>query len=144
MLAESAGNPSARSPAGAMGLMQLMPGTAAELRCDDPFNPEKNIRAGVEYDAQCLAKVCTVLGVPFPEPVESAQSRDPYRFMLASYNGGFGYVLAAIKEARAPGLPLVDWATFAAVLPRVTVRGRHPDSKQIFGYVEKILPAVPA
>ncbi|MCC5967787.1 MAG: transglycosylase SLT domain-containing protein, partial [Natronohydrobacter sp.] len=51
---ESAGNPRAVSHAGAMGLMQVMPGTWAELRAahqlvDDPFDPRDNILAGAAY-----------------------------------------------------------------------------------------------
>ena len=54
MEAESAGNPRAVSHAGAMGLMQIMPGTWAELRAahrlgDDPFDPRDNILAGTAY-----------------------------------------------------------------------------------------------
>ncbi len=54
MEVESAGNPRAVSHAGAMGLMQIMPGTWAELRethrlGDDPFNPRENILAGAAY-----------------------------------------------------------------------------------------------
>ncbi|WP_299657012.1 lytic transglycosylase domain-containing protein [uncultured Tateyamaria sp.] len=51
---ESAGNPRAVSHAGAMGLMQIMPGTWAELRAayglgEDPFDPRDNILAGTAY-----------------------------------------------------------------------------------------------
>ena len=54
MQAESAGDPSAVSEAGAMGLMQIMPETWDELRTahglgDDPFDPRDNVLAGAAY-----------------------------------------------------------------------------------------------
>lgn len=47
--AESAGDPHAVSQAGAEGLMQLMPGTAARLGVNDAFAPGQNIRGGTAY-----------------------------------------------------------------------------------------------
>lgn len=54
MRVESAGDPRAVSPAGAVGLMQVMPSTYGELRAryrlgEDPFHPRDNVMAGAAY-----------------------------------------------------------------------------------------------
>lgn len=67
--AESAGNPRAVSPAGAIGLMQLMPGTAAALGVD-PWQPRENLRGGIAYLASLL------------------RTFDDTRLALIAYNAG--------------------------------------------------------
>ena len=56
---ESAFNPRARSPKGALGLMQLMPATARCMASSTPFDPEQNVRGGVSYCARCWIATAT-------------------------------------------------------------------------------------
>ena len=53
---ESGFNAHAVSPKGAMGLMQLMPGTAAMLGVADAFDVEQNIAGGIKYLERCLSQ----------------------------------------------------------------------------------------
>jgi soluble lytic murein transglycosylase-like protein len=49
LMAESAGDPSAISIAGAQGLMQLMPGTSSSCGIGNPFDPTENVSCGTAY-----------------------------------------------------------------------------------------------
>lgn len=54
LMAESAGDPTAISLAGAQGLMQLMPGTAAGCGISDAFDPPQNVQCGAAYLKELL------------------------------------------------------------------------------------------
>ncbi|HTQ57568.1 MAG TPA: lytic transglycosylase domain-containing protein [Bryobacteraceae bacterium] len=56
MQQESGFRPCAVSPKGAMGLMQLMPATAAQFGVNDSFDPMENVSAGAKFLKQLLAR----------------------------------------------------------------------------------------
>lgn len=72
---ESAGKSDARSKAGAMGLMQLMPATAARFDVSNALDPVENIKGGVAY-------LDWLMGEFDGDPI----------LVLASYNSGEGTV----------------------------------------------------
>ncbi|WP_104493496.1 lytic transglycosylase domain-containing protein [Paracoccus denitrificans] len=99
---ESAGNPQAVSPKGAMGLMQIMPKTWAALRArhalgDDPFDPRDNIFAGAAYLREMHDRYGTIAG------------------MLAAYNAGPGRYDEHLISGRT--LPAETRAYVAALAP---------------------------
>ncbi|HEY6293781.1 MAG TPA: lytic transglycosylase domain-containing protein [Terriglobia bacterium] len=56
MRVESGYDIRARSPKGALGLMQLVPATASRFGVQDPFDPAENIRGGVSYLGELLKR----------------------------------------------------------------------------------------
>ena len=104
MHAESANDPGAISHAGAMGLMQIMPATWAELRSrhglgHDPYDPRDNILAGTAYLRALWDRYGSIEG------------------MLAAYNAGPGRFDAHLETGRA--LPAETRAYVASLLPRL-------------------------
>lgn len=85
MAVESGGRPAAQSSAGAVGLMQLMPGTALRFGVTDRTDPVQSINGGVRYLAFLLAQF----------------GEDPL-LTLAGYNAGEG---AVMKSGGVPDYP---------------------------------------
>lgn len=129
-IAESELDPEAVSPAGALGVMQLMPGTAAEMahkiRLDptacSPAVPHLNIRMGIAYDRKCWDMWKKETGI------------DRIRFMLGSYNAGPGNILEAQDLAGRSGLATNRWLSIASSLPEIT--DRH--ARETISYVQQI------
>src|SRR4029079_15862799 len=97
---ESGNKPTAVSRKGAVGLMQLMPGTADRLAVRDRYDPEQNVRGGTTYLRQMLDRFQGRLELAVaaynagPGAVEKhggippfAETRDYVRRVLALYRG---------------------------------------------------------
>jgi soluble lytic murein transglycosylase-like protein len=94
-IAESRLDPTAHSPAGARGLMQIMPATFGEIRranphFDDIRSPKWNIAAGIYYN-RYLFERWDRFGPP-----------QRLYFTFASYNAGLAGIRGATRRAREP------------------------------------------
>jgi hypothetical protein len=80
---ESAYHERARSPKGAMGLMQLMPATARQYAVQDPYDPASNIEAGIKHLKSLLQRLPVALALAAYNAGEAAVERfngiPPYR-----------------------------------------------------------------
>jgi soluble lytic murein transglycosylase-like protein len=82
---ESGYRPRARSPRGAMGLMQLMPSTAREYNVRHPFEPKANIEAGITHLKTLIDRFGDDVGLALaaynagPGAVEKFNGIPPYR-----------------------------------------------------------------
>jgi membrane-bound lytic murein transglycosylase MltF len=97
---ESRLNQNARSPVGAIGIMQIMPETGASLKVGDITQLEPNIHAGVKY-------MRSVRDTYFEnEPMDDLNKG---LFTFASYNAGPGRVSQLRREAEKRGLNQNVW-----------------------------------
>jgi membrane-bound lytic murein transglycosylase MltF len=97
---ESQLNQEARSPVGAIGLMQLMPATGADLGVGDITLPEENVHAGAKYMDQLMTKF-------FPDAKFDDVNRSLFAF--AAYNCGPGNMAKLRREAGKRGLDPNVW-----------------------------------
>lgn len=97
---ESALNQDARSPVGAIGVMQVMPPTGKDMNVGDITQAEANIHAGVKYMRFMIDQYYE------KEPMTKL---DKALFAFASYNAGAGRVAGLRKEAAKRGLDPNVW-----------------------------------
>ncbi len=115
-IAESGLNPKANSPAGALGIMQIMPETYAEIKEKNPHftqieEPRWNIAAGIYYNRMLYRK--WKKGLPTEQRLA---------FALASYNAGYGNVNKAFRRAQKQLTEVKEWEQVAPFAPRETRR----------------------
>jgi membrane-bound lytic murein transglycosylase MltF len=112
-LAESKLNPSAISWCGAIGVMQLMPGTAKDMKVD-PYDIEANIQGGIKYNRQ-MYRIWKVI----------SDDSERLNFTWASYNAGPGHIIKARKIAKSD-----KWQDVSTALPQVT--GKYAKETQTY------------
>jgi hypothetical protein len=95
--AESGGNAHAVSRTGARGLMQLMPGTAAELGVRDSFKPDENVRGGSAYLDALLIYYHNNLAMALAAYNAGPAAVDKYRG-IPPYHETRAYVARVIHE----------------------------------------------
>jgi len=128
-IAESRLKKDAQSQVGAVGIMQIMPRTYAEIRKRSRYikgsdkNPRWNIAAGIYYN-RSIWKIFKAER-PFQDRLD---------FMFGAYNAGKGNILKAQRHTMTTELNPNLWASIKSTLPRVT--GKH--SKETIAYVDKI------
>jgi membrane-bound lytic murein transglycosylase MltF len=97
---ESALNQKAKSPVGAIGVMQLMPATGKDMNVGDITEVEANIHAGIKYMRWMITQYYDK---------EAMTPLDKALFSFASYNAGAGRVAQLRKEAARRGLDANVW-----------------------------------
>ena len=104
---ESQLNQDAKSPVGAIGVMQVMPATGKELKVGDIRTTEPNIHAGAKYMDQLMTKF-------FPDAKFDESNRTLFAF--ASYNAGPGNISKMRKAAVKGGLDPDQWFNNVEIL----------------------------
>lgn len=125
---ESRFNPNAKSWAGAVGIMQIMPRTARELHVN-PADPAQAIRGACRY----LWKL--------DDQWKSIRSeRERIRFILAAYNVGAGHVQDAQRLAEKHGDDPARWDDVAYWLVRKSQRSVYNDPVVKYGFARGTEP----
>ncbi|NOZ54943.1 MAG: transporter substrate-binding domain-containing protein [Gammaproteobacteria bacterium] len=128
MFQESRFDPQAKSWAGALGLMQIMPRTAKELGIEHLDDPAQSIHAGIKYLAWLRDRF---------EPELAVNER--MWFVLAAYNAGVGHVRDARRLAKQKGWESDRWFDHVEQAMLLLSQRKYAKSAR-HGYVRGIEP----
>lgn len=129
---ESRFNAKAKSWAGARGLLQIMPRTAKEVGVKNLEDPEQNAAGAVRY----LDK----LDAYWARYLEGVDEDERLRFVLASYNAGFGHVQDARRLAEKNGDDPDRWEDVAYWLIKLSEKKYYNDPVVHYGYARGLEP----
>ena len=123
---ESTFDPMAHSWAGARGLMQIMPATAAHLGlpASQIHEPEPNVAAATKLIRELDGKFNDI-----------TDRMERIRFILASYNGGHGHIRDAMALARKYGHNPQRWEEVAPFVLRLSTSQFYNDPVVKNGYM---------
>lgn len=122
---ESRFNPKTKSWAGAKGLMQLMPMTAADYNVGNLYRPESSVKAGTKHLAWLDKEI-------WRDKIENVRERR--KFVLASYNAGAGHVADAMRLTEKYGGDPTKWRNVSEYLLKKSKPKFYNDDVVKYGY----------
>lgn len=134
---ESRFDPKAKSHLGTLGLLQLLPSTAAEMGFRDVVSPDSGVHAGVKYLSKQRDRI----------PKGEVDDQNRVCFALACYNAGYGHLYDARNLAEELGLSPNVWpanveeAMKRLSEPRYASKARYGycKSSETLNYVREIM-----
>ncbi len=124
VMQESQFNPKAKSWAGAQGLLQLMPATAANFGIKNRANPAQSLRGGTDYLIKLEKRWVNNL----------EDTTDLAAFVMAGYNAGSGHIIDARALVTKYGGNRDNWEAVSKYLILLSTKKYYQDPVVKLGY----------